>query len=115
MKSRFTITALILATAGYAGLSGTAFAAEMSGDCTLKRHSTVVGKGSCEANQNGDVVAIKGTIEENGQKYSAVIDNNKNTGVLIGAGTFPLADGELAKNEATKVVWPNGYKLKFKF
>ena len=36
MKSRFTIPALILATAGYAGLSGTALATNLSGDCTLK-------------------------------------------------------------------------------
>ena len=37
------------------------------------------------------------------------------TGVLIGAGTFTLAVGDLKKNEATRVVWPNGYKLIFKF
>jgi hypothetical protein len=60
-------------------------------------------------------VTIKGTIEENGQKYTVVIDNTKNTGLLLGCGTFTLADGDLSKNEADNVVWPNGYKLKFKF
>ena len=98
MKSRFTIPALILATAGYAGLSGTAFATNLSGDCTLKRHSTVVGMGSCSVIRNGDIVTIKGTIEENGQKDNAVINNGNNTGVLLGAGTFTLADGELRRN-----------------
>lgn len=58
------------------------------------------------------VVSVRGTVEENGQKYTAVVDNNKGEGVLIGAGTFTLADGELAKNEANLVSWPNGYVLR---
>ena len=64
--------------------------------------------------QDGAVVAVKGNVEENGQRYTAVVDNQKNSGVLIGAGTFTLADGELATNEDTFIEWPNSYALKIK-
>jgi hypothetical protein len=58
---------------------------------------------------------VKGVVEENGAKYLAIINNDNNEGLLMGAGTFILADGPLEKNESEKVVWPNGYKIHFKF
>ena len=80
--------------------------------CHLTYKKTVDAKGPCTIMDDGKIVSIKGTVEENGQKYTAVIDNAKNEGLLIGAGTFGLADGKLEKNEALEVVWPNGYMLK---
>lgn len=38
-------------------------------------------------------------------------NDKKNDGVLIGAVTSTLADGELSKNVAPAVHWPNGYVL----
>ncbi len=73
---------------------------------------SVNAEGPCTFFQTGDIVNIQGTVEENGQTYIANIDNGKNEGLLIGAGTFTLAHGKLAKNIPTEVVWPNGYVLK---
>ena len=73
---------------------------------------SVNAEGPCTIFQEGAMVSVKGTVEENGQRYIATIDNSKNEGLLIGAGTFTLAHGKLAKNEETEVVWPNGYVLK---
>ena len=73
---------------------------------------SVNAEGQCTFFQAGDIVNIQGTVEENGQKYIANIDNGKNEGLLIGAGTFTLAHGKLAKNDPTEIVWPNGYVLK---
>lgn len=73
---------------------------------------SVNAEGPCTFFQNGDIVNVQGTVEENGQTYIANIDNRKNEGLLIGAGTFTLAHGKLTKNESTEVIWPNGYVLK---
>ena len=114
MRNTLAIPSLVLALAGTA-LCGTAFAEEelkLEGRCALTYKTSVNAEGPCSVLQKGPVVAVKGTVEENGQKYNAVIDNNKGEGVLIGAGTFTLADGKLEKNEEKLVSWPNGYVLK---
>ena len=112
MSNRFAIPVLVLATGGLFALGGSAFAQqEHKARCTLTYKESVNAKGPCTFFEEGAVVDIKGTVEENGQKYIAVIDNNKNEGLLIGAGTFTLADGKLAKNEMKEVRWPNGYVL----
>lgn len=67
--------------------------------------------GPCSILQEGTLVSIHGTASENGQSYHATINSDTNTGLLIGAGTSPLADGELSKNEPLEVRWPNGYVL----
>ncbi len=73
---------------------------------------SVDAEGPCTFFQVGNIVNIQGVVEENEQTYIATIDNAKNEGLLIGAGTFTLAHGKLAKNDPTEVVWPNGYVLK---
>ena len=91
---------------------GTALAQEeFEARCTLTYKDSVNVEGPCSIFQEGAIVRIKGTAEENGQKYIAIIDNGKNEGLLIGAGTFTLADGKLTTNEDTRVTWPNGYVL----
>ena len=96
-----------------AALSGTAFAAEdLKVHCTLIYKDVVTAEGPCKILEEGSIVRVKGMVEENGQTYIAIIDNSKNTGLLIGAGTFTVADGKLSKNEVTEVSWPNGHVLK---
>ncbi len=73
---------------------------------------SVNAEGPCTFFQEGSIVSLQGTVKENGQRYSATIDNSKNEGLLIGAGTFTLAHGKLAQNSDTELVWPNGYVLK---
>jgi hypothetical protein len=110
MRSKLLISALI------AACCGTAVAQEVTlqGRCHLTFEKTVNAKGPCTVHQVGATVSIKGTVEENGQQYLAIINNDKNTGLLLGAGTFTLADGPLASNKSDKVSWPNGYVLKFR-
>ncbi len=109
MINRFLIfTPVILASLG-----STAFAQqELTARCALTYKSSVNVEGPCTILQEDPIVRIKGTAEENGQRYIAIIDNSKNEGLLIGAGTFTLADGKLTKNETYEVSWPNGYVLK---
>ena len=112
MNKTITIPALILAVVGFAVLGGSAFAQQkQSARCTLTHKTSVNVEGPCIVLEEGSIVEVQGTAEENGQTYIAAIDNGKATGLLIGAGTFTLADGELAENEMQKVVWPNGYVL----
>jgi|GEM_PF-6857738 hypothetical protein len=87
---------------------------ELSGRCTLTYKASVDATGPCTVLVDEPVVTIKGIVEENGQKYIAVIDNIKNEGLLIGAGTFALADGPLATNDTNKITWSNGYVLTIK-
>ena len=111
MKKHFLIGTSILVAA----FNSTTYAQDLiKGQCTLKYKASVDAKGPCTVYQNKNMVSIKGTVEENGQKYIATIDNSKNEGLLIGAGIFTLADGKLAKNEANEVTWPNGYVLTVK-
>jgi hypothetical protein len=96
----------------FAAIGGTAFAQEdVEARCTLTYEESVDVEGPCSILEEGQIVRIKGTAEETGQVYIASIDNGKDEELLIGAGTFTVADGKLAKNEETKVVWPNGYVL----
>ncbi len=105
----------LLATGLIATLGSTAFAVEkQKGRCTLTNGGIVNIEGPCEFFQAGNMVNVQGTADENGVHFLAEIDNGKNEGLLIGAGTFDLAKGKLEKNEATEVVWPNGYVLKIK-
>ncbi len=115
MNKKIMIPVLGLVASGLIATAGSALAVDkMHGRCTLT-HGTIVNiEGPCEFFQEGDIVNVQGTAEENGVKYIATIDNSKNEGLLIGAGTFDLAQGKLDKNEATEVVWPNGYVLKIK-
>ncbi len=105
----------LVATSFIAAFGSTAFAVEkQKGQCTLTNGGIVDIKGPCEFFQVGANVNVQGTAEENGVTYIAEIDNSKNEGLLIGAGTFDLASGKLEKNDPLEVRWPNGYVLKIK-
>ena len=96
----------------FAALGSPALAIDQQkGICTLIYKKTVNDTGPCTFFQEGSIVTVQGAIAETGAKYTAIIDNSKNEGLLIG-GPFALADGTLAKNDPTEVVWPNGYVLK---
>ncbi len=115
-KIMLPVFALVI-TASLAVLGTTVSAEEtLTARCSLTYKIqdilSVNAEGPCTIFQEGGIVSVKGTVEENGQTYIATIDNNINEGLLIGAGTFTLAHGKLAKNEETEVVWPNGYVLK---
>jgi hypothetical protein len=68
-------------------------------------------KGPSTLLSEGPTVSVNAMVEENGQKYSAIINNDESEGVRLGAGTFTLANGELGKNEADEIQWPNGHVL----
>jgi len=111
MKKYIISAASILVLA----LNSSVFAQDLlKGQCTLKYKNSVDAKGPCTVYQDKNIASVKGIVSENGQKYLATIDNDKNEGLLIGAGTFTMADGKLSTNDATKVVWPNGYVLTIK-
>ncbi|OEU48162.1 MAG: hypothetical protein BA862_05675 [Desulfobulbaceae bacterium S3730MH12] len=116
-KAMISVFGLVATGLLVAALCGTAVAQEkQTARCTLTykidNMLSVNAEGPCTFFQTGDIVNVQGTVEENGQTYIANIDNSKNEGLLIGAGTFTLAHGKLTKNESTEVVWPNGYVLK---
>ena len=110
---RSTIPALILATTCLVTFVGGVSAAPQPKDahCTLTYKATVNAEGPCTFFEEGAIASIHGTVAENGQTYIATIDNSKGEGLLIGAGTFALADGKLEKNDMFLVRWPNGYEL----
>jgi len=113
MKKMIITPILGLITSGLLATVSTAFAVEkMPARCTLTNGDIVNIAGPCKVFQEGDIVNVQGTADENGVHFNATIDNSKNEGLLIGAGTFDLARGKLDKNDATEVVWPNGYVLK---
>jgi hypothetical protein len=84
----------------------------LKGECELFFQGKRLANGACEIKQIGAVVSVKATVEENGQLYTAIVDNDKNEGVILGCGTFILARGPLKSNEATSFSSPNGYELK---
>jgi hypothetical protein len=110
VKKQLVILAPLVAAIG-----GAAFAQNLTltRQCQLSYKDSVNAKGTCTVRQTGDTVTVSGTVEENGQKYVAIITNSKNEGLLMGAGTFTLADGRLASNQPDSVRWPNGYVLSF--
>lgn len=77
--------------------------------CTITDGNQLDAAATCEVLREDPVTEFKGTIEENGAKFTAVANADEGTGVLIGAGTFFLADGELETIEDGKLAWPNGY------
>jgi hypothetical protein len=87
---------------------------EVTGRCTLTYEPSVNAEGPCTVTREGAIVTIRGTVAENSQEFVAVIDNSKDEGLLIGAGTFTLADGALDRNEEFEASWPNGYILTIK-
>ena len=109
----------LAASVALTALCSITFAQEkQTAQCTLtykiKDILAVNAEGPCKIFQTEDIVNIQGIVNENGQTYIANIDNGKNVGLLIGAGTFTLAHGKLTKNEPMEVIWPNGYVLKIK-
>ena len=87
---------------------------KQKGHCTLTNGGIVDIEGPCEFFQTGSNVNVQGKAKENGVTFLVEIDNSKNEGLLIGAGTFDLAKGKLSKNDPLEVRWPNGYVLTIK-
>ena len=96
-----------------------AFAEEMkvNGECTLSYKGRIYAQGPCEMTViDKKVTDLKGTVAENGLNYTAIINESEHTGLLLGAGTFVLADGELDRSPAAALyAWPNGYAVDAKF
>jgi hypothetical protein len=79
--------------------------------CTLTDGGQLDAAAQCEIIEDGDTVEYIGTLDENDVNFVAVINPAEGTGLLIGAGTFFLADGALDSAEAAQFTWPNGYVL----
>ena len=81
--------------------------------CVLSFNGKIYSEGPCEGTffEEG-VTDVSGTVEESGQAWQIVIDEEKGSGVLIGADTFVLAEGPLRKTQGgASYVWPNGYAV----
>ena len=90
---------------------GAAAQKEMSARCTLTYNESVRASGSCTVLSEPPVVAVKVVAEKSGKDYLVLIDNKKEEGILIEAGTLTLADGKLSSTREGRVQWPNGYVL----
>jgi hypothetical protein len=108
---RFVLTTLVAGILANVALPSLAQQLKVDARCELHYRDTIVGEGPCTATQDGDNVNVKGTISENGKNYLAIINNRSNYGTLIGAGTFPLAEGKLVANDSTRVIFDNYYEL----
>jgi len=95
-------------------LAASAGALDFEGTCELHYKGEKIAEGKCTASQINAVVSVKAVVEENGARYQAIIDNDKNSGAIIGCGAFTLADGPLSVNEETRFAFPNGYELRMK-
>ena len=120
-KTMLPVLALFASSLLAVPASGLSAAINVQGECTLKHSPSVNAAGPCTVLQEGDIMTVNGTLTDTAgtvktpsQHFTAVINNAKNEGLLIGAGFFDLANGKLKKNESTKVVWPNGYTLTIK-
>lgn len=81
--------------------------------CTITFKGRVYSEGPCKVTiVEGKTVTIKGSNPENDVSYLAIVDEGSRTGALMGAGTFPLADGPLNPGTAGATYsWPNGYAI----
>ena len=113
MKKLVYSVALVLA---FVSICFSAEEVKLKGECTLSFKGRIYSQGPCEAVVlDQKVTDIKGKVPENGVTYSAIIDEQKRTGALIGASTFVLADGALeATSAGATYVWGNGYALEVK-
>lgn len=114
MKSRSSTLSILFASLGMA-IVQPVHAADFSGSCELFYKGKKVAYGDCTATQQGSVVSVKATVEENGSKYLAIINNDENSGALIGCGAFTLAEGALKTNEPDRIVFQNSYELRTHF
>lgn len=110
MIAKYCLASALFCAAAFS--SANASEIKLEGTCELHYKGEKVAEGQCTATQIKTVVSVKAVVEENGARYQAIIDNDKNSGVIIGCGAFTLADGELSKNEATRFAFPNGYELR---
>ena len=80
-------------------------------DCTISDGDRLDAAALCTVIDDGATVEYMGTIEENDAMFTAVINLEEMSGLLIGAGTFFLADGPIESTEEGIFQWPNGYVL----
>lgn len=105
------IITLVLATA--LPLTALADKVELEQECTISYKGKTYVSGPCTlVVRDQKFVSIKGTNRENGVTFNLIGDEDKGTALLMGAGTFVLAEGEVKTNTAGATYsWPNGYAL----
>lgn len=79
--------------------------------CTIADGGRLDAPATCGYFEDGPILDIKGTLTENGTRFTAIVDNSKSSGLLIGAGTYFLADGPIETGAAGTFVWENGYAI----
>jgi len=108
MKFKMVIAALCIASGNVS-----AEKVEVDMECEISFMGKVYASGPCKVVVRDNVyTSIKGKNSENGVSFNLVGDENKGTALLMGAGTFPLADGKVQTNVGGMTYsWPNGYAL----
>ena len=103
--------------AAFIGLPAAATAADNTDigfNCTLTYKGKIYAQGPCEAKTYSEAkqLVISATVPENGVAYTATLSEERGTGLLLGAGTFVLADGPVETLTAgASYIWENGYAL----
>ena len=106
MRSQILIFAMCITTS-----SAFADKVELDMQCDISFEGKVYATGPCKVVvRDNTFTSIKGKNTENGVSFSLVADENKGTALLMGAGTFPLANGKVETNvDGVTYRWPNGY------
>ena len=106
MRSRYLLVAICIA-------SSSAFAekVELDMNCDISFAGKLYATGPCKVVVRDNIyTTIKGKNTENGVTFNLLADENKGTALLMGAGTYPLADGQVETNvDGVTYRWPNGY------
>ena len=111
MKPHHPATAACLPVAITLAAAGAALGQETAIPCTITDGSDLNQTALCEVLDEGASLEFIGTIEENDVMFVSLADRYAGTAILIGAGTFFLAQGE-AEITDTAMVWPNGYAVR---
>ncbi len=95
-----------------AGAIGTtALAQEGTFPCRITDGGRLDQAATCEVETDGPILQVFGTITENGVMFTA-LDSGDGTGLLIGAGTFFLAQGDVTTEDGS-MSWANGYIVEY--
>ena len=109
MKYRVMLFATLIAS------SSATFADKLELDmqCEISFEGKVYVGGPCKVVvRDNTFTSIKGKNAENGVSFNLVVDETKGTALLMGAGTFPLANGRVETNVGGMTYrWRNGYAL----
>ena len=96
---------------GLVACSAFADEVELDMQCEISFRGDVYASGPCKVLvRDNTFTSIKGKNTENGVSFNLVADETKGTALLMGAGTFVLADGKVETNVGgVTYVWDNGY------